>query len=95
MKKIILLIILLALIVTVSRVSAQEEGDGLVAVDGASAPVAVTNLIAIKFKKQLDVLNDVKLDDELFDSAAFKTLTDWSRPIPNEPSGRPNPFAPF
>lgn len=39
-------------------------------------------------------LKSLKFDRALFESNVFKSLKDFSRQIPDEPAGRPNPFAP-
>jgi hypothetical protein len=40
-------------------------------------------------------LQAVTLDQSLFSSPEYKTLTDWSPNIPSQPQGRSNPFAPL
>lgn len=39
-------------------------------------------------------LKSLKFNPALFESNTFKSLKDFSRQIPDEPVGRPNPFAP-
>ena len=43
----------------------------------------------------LNQLQQLKLDESIFDNPAFKSLKDFSRSIPAEPIGRSNPFAPI
>ena len=40
-------------------------------------------------------LSSVSLDDSIFLNKTFKSLTDFSQPIPDQVAGRPNPFAPI
>jgi hypothetical protein len=40
-------------------------------------------------------LQAVTLDQTLFSSAEFKSLTDWSPNLSPQPQGRTNPFAPL
>ncbi len=39
-------------------------------------------------------LQSLKLDTNILKNAAFRSLSDFGQPIPPEPSGRTNPFAP-
>lgn len=68
-------------------VYAEESSNGLV--------TKTTNVLAAKFIRQVNLLNNIKLDDGIFEDPAFRSLVDWSRPIPDEPAGRNNPFAPL
>ena len=43
----------------------------------------------------LDQIQSLKIDTSLFQDPAYKTLVDYSVPIPQDGVGRPNPFAPF
>jgi len=81
----------------ISHVEAQEV-DGLEVVGGASLDGSEASLIASRFVQQVNILNQVNIKenaDKLFGSTAFQSLVDYSRPIPEEPVGRSNPFAPF
>lgn len=70
--------------------------DGLVAAS-ATVPSSEAGLIAAKFIKQVNILDsiNIKADAKVLESDEFKSLIDFSRPIPDEPVGRDNPFAPF
>lgn len=48
------------------------------------------NLLAI-----LKGLENLKLDGQIFDRAAYKSLVDFSVPLLPQPTGRANPFAPI
>jgi hypothetical protein len=78
------------------------QGVNAQAVNGLVSKTATTfasnsgaSVFAAKFRKQLDLLNKVKIDDHVFSTPSFNSLIDWSRPLPVEPAGRPNPFAPL
>lgn len=43
----------------------------------------------------LEQLRAVKMDNDIFMSAAFRALQDKTRDIGQQPVGRPNPFAPI
>jgi hypothetical protein len=47
-----------------------------------------------KFLGKLNELNGLKLDTEVFQSAAYRSLVDTSVPPPTEGKGRTNPFIP-
>lgn len=69
----------------------------------SNAPLVVTNTspTLAQFQAGKDVLSllvDLKslsFNEELFQNKAFQSLSDWSTPIPSEPKGRSNPFAPL
>lgn len=102
MKKNILIIAVFLLMIaalviphtfSASSVNAQE---GLITTSALPAGNdSEASLIAAKFIKQISILNRVKISGSLFSDPSFQTLKDWSRPIPEEAAGRPNPFAPF
>ncbi|MCX6716810.1 MAG: hypothetical protein NTV72_02725 [Candidatus Taylorbacteria bacterium] len=43
----------------------------------------------------LGQVKSLKLDDSIFKDSSFQSLQDYSRIIPDQPVGRPNPFAPI
>jgi hypothetical protein len=59
--------------------------------------VASQSQIAQKVNAQLEKLDQLKskLNDDLFQTAVFQSLVDYSLPLPDEPKGRANPFAPI
>ena len=93
-KNILIIFAIVALMVLAASASAQEEG-ALITTSGGSGLDTEAGLIAAKFIKQISILNKVKIDDSIFSDPTFMTLSDWSRPIPDEAAGRVNPFAPF
>jgi hypothetical protein len=55
------------------------------------------NVIAQRLAMELQRIDslDNRIHDRLFNSQIFKSLEDFSRPLPEETRGRENPFAPF
>ncbi|MDE1874788.1 MAG: hypothetical protein KGI79_00600 [Patescibacteria group bacterium] len=49
-----------------------------------------TNLLAA-----LRSLQVIRLDSSIFSSPVWASLNDFSQPLPPEPAGRPDPFAPI
>jgi hypothetical protein len=92
----VIITFLLALpgIVRVTGVDAQAQNatNGLVASKAVDTEAGV---LASKFVKQVNIIRAVKIDSEIFKNKNFQSLIDWSRPIPEEASGRENPFAPL
>ncbi len=68
--------------------TAQESP--IVSVQAAvSAPSASRDIIAL-----IVDLKAIKIKRDFFSDPAFRSLLDFSTPIPDEPRGRVNPFAP-
>ncbi|HZS42636.1 MAG TPA: hypothetical protein VFA52_00210 [Candidatus Paceibacterota bacterium] len=61
----------------------------------ASSPAANNPQVGQAFVNQLLTLQGVRLNSEIFSNPSFNTLQDFSQPVPTEPQGRPNPFAPI
>lgn len=59
--------------------------------------VSSQSQIAQKITAQLDRLEQLKnkLSGDLFSDPIFNSLVDYSQPLPDEPKGRANPFAPI
>jgi hypothetical protein len=57
--------------------------------------LATIDLNAGKVIQEVNTLNSIKLDTSIFKNDSFKSLVDYSRPIPSEAAGRSNPFAPL
>jgi|GEM_PF-2247984 hypothetical protein len=91
---IITLLLVLPGIVRITSVDAQTEDttSGLVANKALDSEAGV---LASKFVRQVNIIRAVKIDSEIFKDKTFLSLIDWSRPIPEEASGRENPFAPL
>jgi len=69
-----------------------SDNQGLVV---ANQAVATSNFAAGKDVVTLLVdLKSIQLSGEFFARPAFQSLQDFSLPVPQEPKGRTNPFAP-
>ncbi len=79
--------------VNVRNVEAQNAVNGIVTSDESSATEA--DMIAETFIRQFEIISSVKLDTSIFESPVFRSLEDFSKPIPEEQRGRANPFAPY
>jgi hypothetical protein len=71
--------------------------------NGSSAPSSSTGLVASQSDQtigtaELSLLGQVeslKVDPSLFQDPAYTGLQDYTRDVPSEPVGRPNPFEPY
>lgn len=70
--------------------SGSSSQEAVLSVEMPTVPPEAQELI-----QNLAVLRSVTLDGEIFASASFKALRDFSTPITTEPVGRKNPFAPL
>lgn len=94
MKKTFIIIAAAAIVALLAtHVSAQDSANGLVSTEDSVSTQA--DVLAAKFIKQVNVISKVKIDTRVLEDSAFRSLTDFSRPIPQELRGRSNPFAPF
>lgn len=57
--------------------------------------VSDTSKMGAQVLSALNQLQQLKLDGSVFDDKTFKSLKDFSRPLPLEDVGRINPFAPI
>lgn len=94
LKTVLIVVIFGALIFFIYRGFSNNETDTLgVQTTGA---VDENNMpIGADIEELLAQLNDLKIDSSLFESAAYKSLTDFTNSIPALPQGKVNPFAPF
>lgn len=62
--------------------------------ESATAGISAENIgnDVVQLNQQLQT---VTLDQSVFSSAAYKSLTDWAPQLPTPNSGRNNPFAPI
>lgn len=58
-------------------------------------PVSSEQAIDGDLLSTLRELKRLRLDESIFSNQSFVSLTDQSRPLPAQTSGRINPFAPF
>jgi hypothetical protein len=64
------------------------------AVAGGSQGYADAQSASDRILVLLNEIDNLKINDSLFKSAAYKSLTDYSISVPEENVGRKNPFAP-
>lgn len=69
--------------------SRDEQDDGALLISESAGNSVDRELLATLLE-----LKSLKFNDALFESNTFRSLKDFSRQIPDEPVGRPNPFAP-
>jgi len=84
----------LALLYVVYMVSTSVDlvgGSG----NNAASIAASTQEIEKDLLMQLDRLNRVQLDEQLFANETYKALQDHSKPLEQPVLGRPDPFAPL
>jgi hypothetical protein len=90
-KIVIIVLVVIFAFVIFSFFFKKDTGPTSLQTDGSfvSSQVPGRDLIII-----LRRLEGITLDGSIFQSAAFKSLTDFSLPLVKEPIGRDNPFAP-
>lgn len=47
-----------------------------------------------RFLRELNTIKNFELSDELFRDPRFRSFVDFTTPVPEQPVGRENPFAP-
>ena len=92
---VILVIIVLILAFFVVRMFTGKSKNSNDVLTSTNNTTQVSNIIGQQFVNQLITLKSVTLDTSLFSDPRFRTLQDSSQPIPDQPYGRPNPFAPI
>ncbi len=93
MKKYILIIALVGIFVLTAAAQAQNQNGLVTELSGQLNSEA--DVLAAKLVRQVKIVNAIKISGDIFLTPAFRSLDDRTRIIPDEPSGRPNPFAPF
>lgn len=63
--------------------------------DISIVPNSDTSAVGAQVLSALNQLNRLNLDAGIFSNPTFKSLKDFSRPLPTEPVGRINPFSPI
>lgn len=96
LKKIILTILVLVILFVVYAIFIKPDPseENLVTTEGAQSSEEV-KILANQITQALLKIEQIKLDKSIFESELFKSLTDRSQPIAEEPIGRANPFAPI
>lgn len=90
----ILAVVLIALSVLVGGaiVSEGSKASAADALDVSTPAGAEVGSDVIALIQQIKTL---RIDQSIFSDPAFLSLTDYTTPIPPQPVGRPNPFAPL
>jgi hypothetical protein len=75
-----------------------EPVDGTGSLDtalvGGSAESADARVVSDRIVTLLNQVNDIKIKTDLFQSAVYSSLVDYTITVPEENVGRSNPFAP-
>lgn len=66
------------------------ESSGILLEGGEDAQVIGTRVLTL-----LNQINSLKIDANIFNSAVYKSLVDYTITIPEQAVGRVNPFAPI
>lgn len=69
--------------------NAKKEVQVVSSQAGGQTPAASREIVAL-----LADLKSIKIKRDFFSEPAFRSLYDFSTPVPDEPRGRTNPFAP-
>lgn len=99
LKKIILIIILIAIGFALYTFFLKPEEDSGELISGRG-PIGGSNsaqiqILGNQITQALIQIESLQLDKSIFQNPIFRNLEDRSRPIPTEPRGRRNPFAPL
>ncbi len=86
-QKIILLLVLVAGGLYVYTTFFKSDAASVITQDDITAQQVGAEVIELQNR-----INSVKLRQELFSSSLYKELVDLSKPILEQPIGRPNPF---
>jgi hypothetical protein len=95
------LIIIIAIVVVAIGYYLYSSGDSEVAVDQdsslvtQSADFGETQIVGARVLSLLNQISSLNIDDSIFQSAAYKSLVDYTISIPEQNVGRQNPFAPL
>jgi hypothetical protein len=88
---IIIIIVLLVAFIIYSYIHGSQTNNSILTTTTTSS----STVVGQDFVNQLLTLKSIQLNDAIFSNPSFNTLTDFSQPVPTEPQGRPNPFAPI
>jgi hypothetical protein len=97
LKKIIIGIVGAIILFIVYAVFIKPDPSATPLVDnGSDSNVSAdAQLLGTQISQALLRIEQIKLDRSIFSSDIYRSLKDRSRPIIDEPMGRPNPFAPL
>lgn len=60
----------------------------------SDSSVEEAELASAQFIRQLNIIRSLELSNAIFSDPRFESFVDFSRPVPDQPVGRDNPFAP-
>jgi hypothetical protein len=96
LKKIITTLILIALLFVAYVVFVKEDPTTPDLVSNSAGSISGdAQVLGNQISQALLRIEQIKLDQSIFESELYKRLVDRSEPISEEPIGRPNPFAPL
>lgn len=98
LKKIIITIVVLVALFIVYAVFIKGNPEGQVLIDGTQGTEGSSQdaqILGSQISQALLRIEQIKLDRSIFENQIYRSLVDRSRPILDEPMGRPNPFAPL
>lgn len=98
LKKIILTIVIVGVLFIVYAIFIKSgpEPEKFISNNAArSQGAADAQVLGNQIAQALLKIERIKLDKSIFDDEIYKSLTDRSQPILEEPIGRSNPFAPL
>ncbi len=99
LKKIIIAIIILAILFVVYAVFIKADPVNKELIKGKSTSKTLgqedAQALGNQIAQALLRIEQISLDKSIFTDAIYRSLQDRSKPISEEPIGRPNPFAPL
>lgn len=90
-KNTLFIILIIAVLFGAYTILFKQGDDGVLSVIEPQGPGVTVEreLLAL-----LTELRSIELDETIFNDPSFRSLINFSRPVPPEPVGRDNPFAP-
>lgn len=93
-KIIVAIIIIIVLFFIYSFFFGGEKDDSLLS-STSNGPISGADVIGSELIQALNEIETLDLDRSIFEDPIYRSLVDRSQPIPPEPVGRDNPFAPI
>lgn len=101
-KKILIIVgVLIISFVLFMLLKGDGKNDELLTVEtnssipGQNAASDAASIVGVEIIQALNQINALNLDKTIFERPVYISLIDRSQEIPEEPIGRPNPFAPI
>lgn len=95
LKKIIITLIIILILFVVYAVFIKKDPTAESMIGGTGSVSSDAQVLGSQISQALVRIEQIKLDRGIFDNNIYKTLTDRSEIIEEEPIGRSNPFAPI